>query len=41
MEVMGYDFFTPGPVKGAEAYLQMVLHDWPGTECEKILAAFG
>jgi hypothetical protein len=39
IELMGHDFFTPQPVKGAKAYyLKMCLHDWPDAECSKILA---
>jgi len=39
IEATGHDFFTPEPVQGAKAYyLHMVLHDWPDSECVKILA---
>ncbi|KAL9602706.1 MAG: hypothetical protein Q9219_001696 [cf. Caloplaca sp. 3 TL-2023] len=35
---MGYDFFTPQPVKGARAYyMHGVLHDWPDAAARKIL----
>lgn len=34
----GHDFFQPQPVKGARAYyMHCVLHDWPDSECIKIL----
>lgn len=39
IELIGHDFFTPQPVKGAKVYyLKMCLHDWPDAECSKILA---
>ena len=38
IEVMGYDFFTPQPIKGAKAYyLRTVLHDWPDKQAVQIL----
>lgn len=38
VSAMGYDFFTPQPVRGAKAYyLKMVLHDWPDAQCKQIL----
>lgn len=38
IEKMGYDFFTPQPVKGAKAYyLRTVLHDWPDKQARVIL----
>ena len=38
IEVMGYDFFTPQPVKGARAYyMRTVLHDWPDKQAQAIL----
>ena len=39
IEAMGYDFFTPQPVKGAKAYyLRTVLHDWPDKQARDILS---
>ncbi|KAL4931010.1 S-adenosyl-L-methionine-dependent methyltransferase [Aspergillus undulatus] len=39
IEVMGHNFFTEQPIKGARAYyMHSVLHDWPDSNCEKILA---
>jgi hypothetical protein len=39
IEAMGYDFFTPQPIKGAKAYyLRTVLHDWPDKQALQILA---
>ncbi|KAL4920630.1 S-adenosyl-L-methionine-dependent methyltransferase [Aspergillus aurantiobrunneus] len=39
IDVMGHDFFTEQPVKGARAYyMHSVLHDWPDDLCRKILA---
>lgn len=39
VESMGYDFFTPQPIKGAKAYcLKMVLHNWSDESCQKVLA---
>ncbi|KAK2756094.1 hypothetical protein FQN54_005501 [Arachnomyces sp. PD_36] len=38
IEKMGYDFFTPQPVKGARVYyLHFILHDWPDMTARKIL----
>lgn len=38
IEVVGYDFFTPQPIKGAKAYfLKNILHDWKDEDCRKIL----
>ncbi|KAI0023074.1 O-methyltransferase [Xylariomycetidae sp. FL0641] len=38
-EVMGHDFFTPQPVKGANAYyMKMILHDWNDADCQRILS---
>lgn len=38
VEIMGHDFFTPQPVRGAKAYyLKVVLHDWPDAQCSEIL----
>ncbi|CZR66315.1 related to O-methyltransferase B [Phialocephala subalpina] len=38
VEKMGYDFFTPQPIKGALIYyIRRCLHDWPETECITIL----
>lgn len=38
IEVMGYDFFAPQPIKGAKAYyLRTVLHDWPDQRAVQIL----
>ncbi|KAL2151685.1 hypothetical protein VTH82DRAFT_6783 [Thermothelomyces myriococcoides] len=35
---MGYDFFTPQPIKGARVYyMHGVLHDWPDDLARKIL----
>ncbi|KAF6799563.1 o-methyltransferase [Colletotrichum sojae] len=35
---VGYDFFTPQPIKGARAYLMhSVLHDWPDEQARRIL----
>ncbi|CAI7655469.1 unnamed protein product [Penicillium glandicola] len=39
IEVIGHDFFTEQPVKGARAYyMHYILHDWPDELCRKILA---
>ena len=39
IEIMGYNFFTPQPVKGARAYyLRTVLHDWPDKQARQILS---
>jgi len=39
IEVMGHNFFTEQPVKGAGAYyLKMVLHDWPDKQAKEILS---
>jgi hypothetical protein len=38
VEKMGYDFFTPQPIKGAiHYYIRRCLHDWPEPECLVIL----
>ena len=38
IEMLGYDFFTPQPVRNAKAYyMRTVLHDWPDDFCLKIL----
>ncbi|KAL9045235.1 MAG: hypothetical protein Q9214_001696 [Letrouitia sp. 1 TL-2023] len=38
IETMAYDFWTPQPIKGARAYyMRNILHDYPDTECVKIL----
>ncbi|KAH8689898.1 putative O-methyltransferase [Talaromyces proteolyticus] len=35
---MDHDFFTPQPIKGATAYyMHFVLHDWPDSDCKRIL----
>lgn len=35
---MEHDFFTPQPVKGADAYFfRLIFHDWPDQECVEIL----
>ncbi|KAL6303966.1 S-adenosyl-L-methionine-dependent methyltransferase [Sparassis latifolia] len=37
-QLMGHDFFTAQPVKGADVYLmRSILHDWPDDECVAIL----
>ncbi|GKZ34627.1 hypothetical protein AbraIFM66950_004941 [Aspergillus brasiliensis] len=39
IEAMGHDFFQPQPIKGALAYyIRRCLHDWPDSECQKILS---
>ncbi|KAK1759952.1 S-adenosyl-L-methionine-dependent methyltransferase [Echria macrotheca] len=36
--LMGHDFFTPQPVKGADAYFfRQILHDWSDDFCLRIL----
>ncbi|KAL2754399.1 hypothetical protein ACRALDRAFT_1031814 [Sodiomyces alcalophilus JCM 7366] len=38
IELMGHDFLTEQPVKGARAYfMHSILHDWPDDVCKKIL----
>ncbi|KAI0450467.1 putative O-methyltransferase [Xylaria acuta] len=38
IRVMGHDFFTPQPVKGARAYfMHAVLHDWDDSDAGRIL----
>lgn len=38
-ECMGYDFFTPQPVKGARAYyFRNICHDWDDESCVKFLS---
>ncbi|KAI0855218.1 putative O-methyltransferase [Xylaria cubensis] len=38
IQVMGYDFFTPQPVKGARAYfMHAILHDWDDADGGRIL----
>jgi len=42
VEKMGYDFFTPQPIKGALIYyIRRCLHDWSDGECVKILKVIG
>ena len=39
IEALGYDFFTPQPVKGARGYyLRTALHDWPDKQAHEILS---
>ncbi|RJE23609.1 o-methyltransferase [Aspergillus sclerotialis] len=38
IKYQAHDFFTPQPVLSANIYLlRMILHDWPTTDCVKIL----
>ncbi|KAJ5668679.1 hypothetical protein N7462_009749 [Penicillium macrosclerotiorum] len=38
IEVMGYSFLDPQPVKGARAYyFRAIFHDWPDHICQQIL----
>lgn len=38
IEVMGYNFLDPQPVKGARAYyFRSIFHDWPDNICKEIL----
>ncbi|KAF5007202.1 hypothetical protein FDECE_6464 [Fusarium decemcellulare] len=39
IELMGHDFLTEQPIKGARAYfMHSIMHDWPDHVCRKILA---
>ncbi|KAH8162723.1 hypothetical protein CIB48_g5521 [Xylaria polymorpha] len=39
IHVMGHDFFTPQPVRGARAYfMHAILHDWDDSDCGRILS---
>ncbi|KXH39126.1 hypothetical protein CSAL01_03157 [Colletotrichum salicis] len=39
IELMGHDFLTEQPIKGAKAYfMHSIMHDWPDDVCKKILA---
>ncbi|KAK3940163.1 S-adenosyl-L-methionine-dependent methyltransferase [Diplogelasinospora grovesii] len=39
VELMGHNFFTPEPVKGARCYyLHHILHDWPDDKCVDIVS---
>ncbi|PLN81874.1 S-adenosyl-L-methionine-dependent methyltransferase [Aspergillus taichungensis] len=39
VEIMGYSFFDPQPVKGARIYyFRAIFHDWPDDVCRQILA---
>ncbi|RSL54104.1 hypothetical protein CEP54_010059 [Fusarium duplospermum] len=39
IELMGHDFLTEQPIKGARAYfMHSIMHDWPDDVCRKILA---
>ncbi|KAJ5223976.1 hypothetical protein N7468_008518 [Penicillium chermesinum] len=38
IEVMGYNFLDPQPIRGARAYyFRSIFHDWPDHICQKIL----
>ncbi|KAI0437418.1 putative O-methyltransferase [Xylaria telfairii] len=38
IQVMGHDFFTAQPVRGARAYfMHAILHDWDDSDCGRIL----
>ncbi|KAK1713329.1 hypothetical protein CaCOL14_002245 [Colletotrichum acutatum] len=39
IELMGHDFLTEQPIRGAKAYfMHSIMHDWPDDVCKKILA---
>ncbi|OKL58531.1 hypothetical protein UA08_06370 [Talaromyces atroroseus] len=39
VELIGHDFFTPQPIKGARAYfMHWILHDWSDEHCRSILS---
>ncbi|KAJ3530134.1 hypothetical protein NM208_g9459 [Fusarium decemcellulare] len=39
IKLMGHDFLTEQPIKGARAYfMHSIMHDWPDDVCQKILA---
>ncbi|KAK0375808.1 hypothetical protein CLIM01_06852 [Colletotrichum limetticola] len=40
IELMGHDFLTEQPIKGAKAhFMHSIMHDWPDDVCKKILAS--